>query len=495
MGLLNGALKLLFGGKSQTVMVEADGAVEAAGVDVDAEPGWHRLSGGSSKRDLSPLSQTRMQELAAHVWESNRLANRLIELPVAFLLGEGVRLEVDDEEAQGWLDDFWNDPINRLDLNMEKHVRELALFGEQCWPVFVNEVNGHVRLGKVDPAAIDRVVTDPDNAGMAIGVVVRKPGGGRKVYRVIYPGEEDIFGEGARRMRARMMAGDCFFWRINDLSTGRRGRSDLLSAIDIVDAHEQLIFGEVERAVALRQVIWDVTIKGATPEEVTERARTIEPPSPLSVRVHNENEEWNVLSPNLAAADATETLRTTRNYALGGATIPSFWMADGGDVNLATASSMGEPTYKVFSQRQRLWKAILQDVARFVIRNRLTAIGMPELANDPDYLPRAVFPELTARDVTKYAAALQQVVVSVSQAVQANVMSRETAVRLIAMVAGLLGLEVDATEELDTATKEAARRAENDVFRDPPSSAFSISPYPSRDGLEPGEDAEPREAA
>lgn len=489
MGLLNGALKRLFGSASEAPMIEA------AGSEVEAEPGWRRLSGGTSKRDLSPLAQDRMQELAAHVWESNRLGNRLIELPVAFLLGEGVRLEVDDEEAQTWLDEFWDDPINRLDLNMEKHVRELALFGEQCWPVFVNGVTGHVRLGKVDPAAIDGVITDPDNVSMAIGVVVRKPGGGRKVYRVIYPGSEDIFGEGARRLREGMTAGECFFWRINDLSTGRRGRSDLLSAIDIVDAHEQLIFGEVERAVALRQVIWDVTIKGATPEEVDERARSIEPPSPLSVRVHNENEEWNVLSPELKAVDATETLRATRNYALGGATIPSFWMADGGDVNLATASSMGEPTYKVFSQRQRLWKAILQDVARFVIRSKLNAVGLDELVGDPAYVPRASFPELTARDVSKYAAALQQVVVSVSQAVQSGVMSRETAVRLIAMVAGLLGLEVDATEELATATREAERRAEEDVFRDPPSSAFSTSPNPSREGLEPGEDAEPREAA
>ena len=467
---------------------------EAAGLTVDGDAGFRALSSARNGRDLTPLDQHRMQELAAYAWEANRLANRLIELPVAFLLGEGVRLQVKDTEAQTWLEAFWRDPINRLDLMLEKHVRELAIFGEQLWPVHVNAITGRVRLGKIDPAEIDSVITDPDNASVAIGVVVRRPGGGRKVYRTIFPGADaDLFGEGARRLRAGMTAGDAFFWRINDLSSGRRGRSDLLSAIDIADAHEQLVFGEVERAAALRQVSWDVTITGATPEEITQKAREIEPPRPLSVRVHNEAEKWEVQTPNLSAADASETLKAARNYALAGGTIPSFWFADGGDVNLATASSMGEPTYKIFSQRQKLWKAILEDVGAFVVRCRLLALGLPEFAADEAYAVTAVFPELTARDTAKYAAALQQVVVACAQAVQAGIMSRATAVRLISIQAVLLGVEVDPKDELAAAIADETARDERDLYRAPLPDLASV-PAP-RAGLEPREDAGPREPA
>ena len=31
-----------------------------------------------------------MQKLAEHLWQSNLLANRLVELPLAYLLAEGV---------------------------------------------------------------------------------------------------------------------------------------------------------------------------------------------------------------------------------------------------------------------------------------------------------------------------------------------------------------------------------------------------------------------
>lgn len=462
-----------FGSDSRTEDTAQARMTEAAGVSIDDDDiGWRRL-GTDRGRDLAPMVQSRMQQLAAHQWETNRIANRLIELPTAFLLGEGVSMEVDDPEAQKWLDEFWRDPINRMDLNLEKHVRELALFGEQCWPVFVNEITGFTRLGKVDPAAIEKVITDPDNIAVAIGIVVRASNGQRRLYRVIYNGDDlNLFGIGARKLREGMQDGECFFYRINDLSNGKRGRSDLLSAIDFADAYEQFLFGEVEGAVAKRMVTWDVTIKNATPEEVEERARTIAPPQPLSVRVHNEAEEWECLTPDLKSSDGEVTSRLIRNHILGGGTVPEHWFGGGGDVNLATASAMGEPTYKVFSQRQRLLKAILEDVARYVIRRRMDALGVAEFASQPEYQPRALFPELTARDVAKYTTALQQVVVSAAQAVNAGVMSEETAVKLISLIAGLLGLELDPVEELKAARADAARRGEQDAFINPPAAAI-----------------------
>lgn len=440
---------------------------EAAGATAEEE-GWRRV-GADKGRDLSPMTQSRMQKLAAHLWESNNIANRLIELKTVFLLGEGVSLQVDDPEAQGWLDKFWMDPINRMDLNLEKHVRELGLFGEQLWPVFVNELTGHVRLGKIDPSQIETVICDPDNAAVPIGVRVTRPEGKKKLLRVIYNGDDyDLFGIGACKMREAMTDGECFFWRVNDLSNGRRGRSDILSSLDMADAYEELVFGEIDGAVQKRSVVWDVLLKNATQEEVEERAKTIEPPGPNSVRVHNDAEEWNVLTPDLKAADADGIARIARNHILSGSTVPEHWFGGGGDVNLATASSMGEPTYKVFAQRQRFLKAILEEVAKFVIRKRLEAIGLLGLENDDALQPTAVFPELTAKDIAKYAAAFQQVVVSVTQAVAAGVMSEDTAVRLVALTASLLGLEIDPVEELKAAQAEAAKRREREAFSLPP---------------------------
>ncbi|MBS7539752.1 hypothetical protein [Ancylobacter lacus] len=454
---------------------EADADADPAGADpagatvTDDDSGWRPLS--STKRDLNPVTQRRMQELAHHAWEQHRLANRLVELPLAFILGDGVSVTCDNEQAQSWLKEWWCDPINRFDLNLEKRVRELALFGEQVIVVFTTAA-GLVRHGAIDPTRISRVVIDPDNAALPIGVEVGCEGADLKTYRVILEGrDDDILTPAAIALRAAMTAGDCHFWRVNDLLTGTRGRSDLLSAIDIADAYTQLIFGEVERAAALRTAIWDVTVTGATPEQIAERAASIAPPRPMSVRVHNEAEKWESISPKLEAADASETLRVVRNEVLGGGTIPEHWYGGGGDVNRATAAEMDEPTYKIFRRRQLLWQAIIEAEARHAIRQRLRATGQDASVLPDDMMPRAEFPEMQSVDVSRYAQALAQVVAAAASAVDRGLLSEETAVQLIASIAGKLGVEIDAGAELEAARVARDKRQADDVFRPPPAAA------------------------
>lgn len=461
---------------------------EAAGEEVD-DRAWRPIS--QTKRDLPPITQQRMQELAHHAWEQHRIANRLIELPIAFILGDGVKIEIDDEEMQAWLDAWWRDPINRLDLRLEQRVRELALFGEQIIVAFVRN-DGLVRYGAIDPSAIDDVIVDPDNAALPIGVRINLGDGRKRTYRVILDGEDaDLLRDPAIRLRETMVDGECHFWRVNDLLTGKRGRSDLLSAVDLADAYSQLIYGEVERAVALRAVIWDVTLRGATPEQVEKRARDITPPAPMSVRVHNEGEEWSVLSAQLGSTEAAETLRAVRNEVLGGGTIPEHWFGGGGDVNRATAAEMDEPTYRVFRRRQILWAAILEAEARHAVRERLKALGLQARAGAPEFQPRAVFPSMQSIDMSRYAAALAQVVSAMAGAVTAQLLSRETAVRIIAAVAAKFGVEIDAEAELAKALKDAETAAGRDLFTPPQG-------FGATDPIDPGGDPaapDPAEAA
>lgn len=462
--------------------------VEAAGTTIDDdEEGWRRLTGNAA-RDLNPLTQHRMQELAVYLWRTNPLANRLIELPVAYLLAEGVSLEVPDEEAQGWLDAFWRDPVNAMDIKLPKKARELALYGEQCWPAFANEMNGHVRLGYLDPGLIETVVTDPDNIEQPIGIVVkRNKKGVQKRYRVIVNGPESVFTERTRTIREGFGDGECFYFAVNDLSNATRGHSDLLAEMDWLDAYDKAMFGELERWDFLRAFIYDVTLKGATPEEVEARARKIAPPKPGSTRVHNDSEEWKTLAPDLGSYESANNARLFRNHILGGVTIPEHWFGGGGDVNRATAGEMGEPTVKVFTMRQRYLGYMLATLGTYQIRKRLEALygaGPDETDRPDEYEVTARFPELTARDTTKFASAFQQVVAGAATAIDRGLMSEETAVAVVALVAGQLGQEIDPAEELARARADSARRAEEDSFpglpegepREPPGPAPGADP-------------------
>lgn len=447
---------------------------EAAGATVDDDDtGWRRLT-GDADRDLSPMTQGRMQRMALYLWETNLLGNRLVELMTAYLLAEGVRLRCADETNQQVLDRFWRDPINQMDLKLAKKVRELALFGEQCYPAFINEQSGHVRLGYLDPALIATVVVDPDNPEQAIGIVTVKDKQGRaRRYRVIVNGADaELFTARTRAIRETFSDGECFWFTINDLSNGRRGRSDLLAQADWLDGYDQFLFGELDRAQFMRAFLWDVTLKGATPEEVAARAKTISAPSPGSVRVHNDSEEWKTETPDLKAQDSAEGARLFRNHVLGGATIPEHWFGGGSDVNRATGESMGEPTFKVFSMRQQTLKHMLEQIGVYVLRQAALVKGVrePDLEDDA-WRVEAVFPELTARDTSKYAAALQQVVVAVVLAIEKGLITQATALRTINSIAGRLGIEIDAEGELEAARAEAALLAEQDVFMEQPDPA------------------------
>lgn len=448
-------------------------SAQSGGEDV----GWTRLTGdgtGSANRhDLTPISQERMQRLTEYLWQSNLLANRLTELPLAYLLAEGVTLTCPNEDHQELLDGFWNDPINNWPAKLEARVRDLALTGEQCYIVHVNEANGFVRLGYLNPRQIAQVVMDPDNPEQPIGVVTKKDSRGKyHKYRVAVMGEDtDLFTQRTVEIRAKDFTdGECLLYQVNKLPTGTRGRADMLAQIDWLDAYDEFLFGEMDRQDFLRRFVWDVKMTGASPDQVKEYEKTFKAPAPNSKFVHNDSVELTAVTPTLNAADTSETARLFRNHSLGGATMPETWFGGGGDVNRAAASEMGEPTFKVYTARQMMLKRMLEEIARFVLWK---AVGTEEADwSSPDWKVTTTFPELVNRDVTKFSAALLQVTSAVVVMIDNALLTQERGLQLIGDVASRFGQEIDARAELEKARTEAAARTKErqaeDAFHQPP---------------------------
>jgi hypothetical protein len=439
---------------------------EAYGETVDAdEHEWRPLT-GDPLRDLDMVTQSRMRDLAKYLWESNLLANWLIETPLDFILAEGVRLTSKDDQAQEWLDAFWDDPINQMDLKLEKKLRELAMYGEQCYPVFVNEINGHVRLGYLNPALIATVVMDPDNPEQPVGIVTRKDKkGNARRYRVIINGDEDVFTSRTQEIRQTFDDGECFFFKVNDLCEGRNGRSDILAAMDWIDTYEQFMFGEVDRSNFLRAFIWDITLTGADAEEVKRRAREIAAPKPGSARVHNDAEKWSAETPSLQAADSSEAARLFRNHIMGGQAMPEHWFGGGGDVNRATAAEMDEPTLKRLKRRQKFAGYMLQMIGDYQVMSRAAA---ENVKYTPEMKAIAQMPEMTSADVAKYTTALQQAATGCAVLLDKGLISEEMALTIISRIAAEMNVEIDPAAELKVASAEAAKRREADVFTEPP---------------------------
>ena len=447
-----------------TPAVVREAAASQGAQELDDEPGWSRLTGqegsGYNRRDLTPLSQERMQRLAEWLWQSNLLANRLTELPLAYLLAEGVTLSCKNEDHQKLLDAFWNDPINAWPSKLEARVRDLALTGEQCYITRVNEASGFVRLGYLDPRMIAHVIMDPDNPEQPIGVITRKDDRGRHhKYRVAVLGDDaELFTQRTAAIRETDFPdGECLLYQVNKLPTGSRGRADLLAQIDWLDAYDEFLFGEIDRQQFLRAFCWDVTLTGADAATVTEFDKKFKAPEPNSKFVHNDSVKLEAKAPELQAADASETARLIRNQILGGATTPEHWFGGGGDVNRATSAEMADPTMKVYTARQMMLKRMLEEIGRFVLW-KATRTGQPDWSSE-DWKVTASFPELANKDVTKFAAAFQQVTAAVVVIIGQGLLTEERGLALIADVAARFGQEIDAKSELAAARQEAAKRA------------------------------------
>lgn len=445
--------------RGQTAAVKEDPAPtptrEAAGAFDDEDKGWRTIT-GQTKRDLSPMGQAHMQKVAAYLWETNLIANRLIELPLAYLLAEGVKLTCPDPEHQQWLNAFWNDPINRMAIRLPTFARELALFGEQCLPAYINDINGHVRLGYLDPSLIGGVVTDPGNAAQEIGVTtVRDAAGVVRRFRVIVRGEdEEIFAAEARALRNTFDSGEAFYFAVNKFAAGRRGRSDLIASMDYADAYDEFMFDQMERASDLDSFIWDVKVTGASPEDVVKRASEIQRPGRGSVRVHNEQEEWTAQAPDLKSVDRAKSARMHRNHLLGGASVPEHFFGGGGDVNRSTGDSMSDPFFKVATMRQSFLKHMLVEMGMYVLYQRARAAGQVVDWGDPAWEVQATFPEMVSKDVTKLAAALQSTVAAVASAIGDKLITRKTGLNIIAVAAKRLDVEIDAEAELAAVEEE-----------------------------------------
>jgi hypothetical protein len=453
------------GGTAQPVALQTPAApaapqvarmAEAAGSNGSAEVGWTRLTGdGLAKyndRDLAPMQQDRMQKLAEFLWQSNLLANRLVEIPLAFLLAEGVQLQCSDQEHQKLLNAFWNDPINNWPLKLEGRVRALMLLGEQCFIANVNDGNGFVRLGYLDPRHIDQVVMDPDNPEQPIGVVTKKDLKGKyHKYKVIVLGNDKaLFSQRTAQIRADDFGdGECFLFQLNKFPNGSRGRSDMLGQMDWLDAYDSFLFGEIDRIDHLKRFVWDVTLNGADQNAIDNFERNFKAPAPNSTFVHNDSVTLEAKSPSLQSVETSESAKLLRMHTMGGGTMPGHWFGGGEDINRSTASEMGEPTFKVYTARQNYLKLMLQQIGQYVLMNAVS----------------------TNKDLTKFAAAFQTVTATVVSMIAEGLLTQERALKLVADVAARFGQEIDAVSELKAAQAEYAQRKNKQDAQD----AFGLS--------------------
>jgi len=428
--------------------------IPIVGDDIDSDSHLYRRLSQRETKDIAPYTRDRMLKMVYYLWVQNPMARSIVEMKKDYVVGDGLTYEAEDEDVQQVLNDHWNDPINKWDRRIHRAVRELSMWGEQIWPVFVQEHTGRVRFGYIDPAQVKDVIVDPMNVELAIGVIIRSSAG-KKEYKLktVLPNfDEGDLSEEAAKIRESMTAGQCFYFSINKLSNSTRGLSDLIQVVDMIDMYDECQFTRGEKVKIAGNYFFKCTMKGANENELkaTQKKEEGKIPKPGTVKYQNENIEWDVVAPNMKAQDYSEDMRRMKNYILAGVRFPEHFFGEGGEVNYATALSMHAPVNKAMRSSQGEVESIMADVFAFVIAEAKKAGVLSSVASE-EYKSFG-FPEIDTKDLKNLSAALQQTVTALSTARLDNAITDDEYRSTLKQLLTPFGVELsdeDIAEQLD----------------------------------------------
>lgn len=445
MGIKNYVVEKLLGSEIERRVSERLPAAVAQDLSMI---GWRKITGAPT-RELPMMDQARAIEVAYWLWKTNPLAKWIIEVVTAHVAAKGLPISCKNEAVKAVLEGFWNDPVNRMDIHWENFVRELGIYGEQCWPAFVAEQTGRVRLGYIDPAFIDTVFADPLNVKIKIGLTVGSPDGSgtpRRLKVVLDEESEQFLSPAAQALRETFTDGECFFFTINALTNEMRGTSDLFAVADHLDGYEQFLYDSAEKHARFGAFYYDITVTGADDKKLAAERDKYQPPKTGAAFIHNEKVKSEAISPDMKADDSAAAARLHRNHILGSLGLPEHWFGGGGDVNRATAAEMDGPAKKIIGARQERVKNMLEVICDYVISQAVKArylVGVPE---EELYDYEVQTPEISDKDVAKLGSMLQQVSTALTVAQTQGWIDEEEAAKAFAFFLAFVGYEYDPTK-------------------------------------------------
>ncbi len=435
-------------GEVKTLVADEIQRAKMAGpISINYDPhneGYRRVSDSIYTRNLFPVQQARMFEIAYYMFDASPMFKRLAVMDRGFLFSGPITISSENEDVKAVVDRFWNDPENCMALKYPEKAMWLSILGEQCWPVEVNPYNGFVRLRYEDPSLIKDVWVNPMNAEQIMQVEMMGLSGRTGVkYAVI---RKDY---NASAKTFDRLVGNCFFLAINKPPNAARGRSDFMALVDWIDSLERYGYNYLERAEFMLNFVWDVMLKGMNPDQIREWLRDNPPPEPGSIRAHNENVEWNAVVPDFKAQDFKSGFDMGKGFIMGASGRPASWFGEGGKAYQTEADQFGQVPVVDLEQRQEFHRFQIGQIIQFVI-DQAVIHGM--LSKEKAAAGFTVtMPEVSKRDLAKMGNVIPNLTASLALAVTNKFIRRETAIQIYAFVAGYLGYQVDAQAEIDAA--------------------------------------------
>jgi len=409
------------------------------------ERGWDRLY-GSQDLEFSRDALRRIARESRLFYMKNPIVKRAVDLENAYVFGQGVTIQAEQETVDAIVQAFVGDELNRGELTtpraMTSQNADLKIDGNLFLCFFRNGV-GDLRVRAIPFDEIQDVISNPEDAKEPWYYLRRRIPRSSLLGEIAAAEADKLYPDWqyTPRNRPPSYKGMPIDWdhpvyhvAVNRLSGQRFGLSEVYAAQDWARAYNEFLANWATITRSLARFAWKIVTKGGADQRALVKGKLDSgimaggdtyTPAPSAGSVHIETAGAADLQP-IRTSGATTSPQDGRRLLLmvcAAMGFPETFFGDAEVGTLATAKSLDRPTELAMLGRQRLWAEILENVCTYVIEQKARAgtvdgIGGEEILDDWDELKwvysddpetgepldthvSITFPGIVERDVTE----------------------------------------------------------------------------------------------
>ncbi|NPV87265.1 MAG: hypothetical protein HPY45_14800 [Anaerolineae bacterium] len=319
----------------------------------------------ASDRDRFTYDRSETLELALKAWRENPLARRIVALTSQYVVGGGISISCQHPVLNKFLQDFWHHPLNNIPIKTYEWCDELTRSGN-LFLLLTTDQAGMSYIRAIPAANIERIEHAPHDIEQPT-LYYLKPSA-----QNLNPQPIPAFNYNSPLPLGEGRGEGILHYAINKPVGAQWGESDLAPLLKWLSRYANWL--EDRARLNRYRTAFLYVVKGRYASEADRIRRqqflNTNPPSPGSILVADESENWEIISPKLEAHEAAEDGLSLKKIICAGAGIPLHFLAEPESSTRTTAEAAGGPTFRHFEQRQNFFVWLLTDLCKAAISRR-----------------------------------------------------------------------------------------------------------------------------
>jgi len=354
-----GAVKRIFGAEIRRQV--------RAGLAAETDATFLLGSGANAgERDRLLPNRQEVLEQTLEAWRVNPLARRLVELTTQYVVGGGIALQCRHAATARFLEAFWDHPLNRMAVRGFEWCDELTRSGN-LFVLLTTDASGMSYVRAVPAADIAEIRSRANDIEQPLEFLPRvtleqmNP-----VPWNAYNPREDAPGPDGSFPPVML------HYAINRPAGAQWGEPDLAPLLRWLSRYANWLEDRARLNRFRTAFLYLVKSRFSTEADRLTRQQRLNaaPPTPGSILVTNEHEDWQVIAPKLESGEANTDGLALKKMIAAGAGVPLHFLAEPESSTRTTAEAAGGPTYRRFEQRQSFFLWLVRDVLQTALNRR-----------------------------------------------------------------------------------------------------------------------------